>query len=61
MTTIYTLVYSYRWGYEDHGTELWGCFKDRYHAELAAYWLNEERSHYNIPREDFDVEEERLV
>ena len=55
------LVYSYRWGYEDHGTEVLGCFQERYHAELAAYWLNDSRNLFDIPHEDFDVEEMRVV
>ena len=58
---VYMLVYSYRWGYEEHGTEVLGCFKERYHAELAAYWLNDNRWQHDIPHEDFDVEEMRVV
>lgn len=58
---IYMLMYSYRWGYEDYGEEVLGCFKDLYHAELAAYWLNDSRASYNIPHEGFDVEEMQVV
>ena len=58
---IYMLMYSYRWGYEEHGEEVWGCFKDLYHAELAAHWLNDIRESYNIPHEGFDVEEMQVV
>lgn len=58
---VYMLMYSYRWGYEEHGEEVWGCFKDLYHAELAAHWLNDIREPYNIPHEGFDVEEMQVV
>lgn len=58
---VYMLVYNYRWGYDDHGTEVLGCFKERYHAELAAHWLNDSRNLFDIPHEDFDVEEMRVV
>lgn len=58
---VYLLTYGFRRGYEDRGNGVWGCFKDRYHAELAAYWLNDIRSHYNIPHEEFDVEGMQVV
>ena len=58
---IYMLMYSYSWDYGDYGEEVLGCFKDRYHAELAAYWLNDSRKCYNVPYEDFYVEEMRVV
>lgn len=58
---VYLLTYGFRRGYEGRGNEVWGCFKARYHAELATYWLNDIRSHYNIPHEEFDVEEIQVV
>lgn len=58
---VYLLTYEFRRGYEDRGNGVRGCFKDRYHAELAAYWLNDIRSHYNIPHEGFDVEGMQVV
>ena len=58
---VYLLTYGFRRGYEDRGNGVWGCFKDRYHAELAAYWLNDIRPHYNIPHEEFDVEGMQVV
>lgn len=57
MLKIYLLIYSYRWGYEDHGTNILAAYRDLHEAEAAALRLNEERNSWDQPHEDYYVEE----
>lgn len=54
---IYVLTENWRWSHEDHGTEVIGCFKDSYHAELAAHCLSAALDPWDEHHINYDVEE----